>query len=122
MKISSDGYVIRQGNIITVSPQDEVARLRRKIKEKEPKEGVRIKRGNEGVPYIQVSKSCKFLPGRTALASNLGSRPAFRCLQYRNSAFPYSVSPKCPSARGMQGHSNKIKQEFGLTFQRPLLE
>ena len=26
-----------------------------------------------------------------------------------------SVSPKCQSARGMQGHSNKIKQEFGLT-------
>ena len=28
---------------------------------------------------------------------------------------PSSVSPKCQSARGMQGHSNKIKQEFGLT-------
>ena len=26
-----------------------------------------------------------------------------------------SVSPKCQSARGMQWHSNKIKQEFGLT-------
>ena len=26
-----------------------------------------------------------------------------------------TVSPKCQSARGMQGHSNKIKQEFGLT-------
>ena len=26
-----------------------------------------------------------------------------------------SVSPKCQNARGMQGHSNKIKQEFGLT-------
>ena len=28
---------------------------------------------------------------------------------------PMSVSPKCQSARGMHGHSNKIKQEFGLT-------
>ena len=26
-----------------------------------------------------------------------------------------SVSPKCQSVRGMHGHSNKIKQEFGLT-------
>ena len=31
------------------------------------------------------------------------------------SALCLSVSPKCQSARGMQGHSNKIKQEFGLT-------
>ena len=36
-------------------------------------------------------------------------------IHHQNASFTYSVSPKCQSARGMQGHSNKIKQEFGLT-------